>query len=77
MQIFFSPPFAVLTVPSRAVVSIDPVTIEVQLKGECKTKSEDEVLKFSIFKYRRHVYFEGPPFYKIFLRSSCKRSQLE
>ena len=65
-----------LTGPSRAVVLIDPVTIEVQLKAKCKTESEDKVLNFSVFEYRHQASFEEPPFITT-IYTRCKRSKLE
>ncbi|VAI63847.1 unnamed protein product [Triticum turgidum subsp. durum] len=45
-------PYLLLTGPSRAIVIIDPITIEFQLKVKSKTDlEEDEMLAFGIFNY--------------------------
>lgn len=45
-------PYLLLTGPSRAVVIIDPITIEFQLKVRSRTEpEEDELLAFRIFNY--------------------------
>lgn len=45
-------PYLLLTGPSRAIVIIDPITIEFQLKVKSKTNpKEDELLAFGIFNY--------------------------
>ncbi|KAF7092074.1 hypothetical protein CFC21_094599 [Triticum aestivum] len=45
-------PYLLLTGPSRAIVIIDPITIEFQLKVKSKTDpKEDEMLAFGIFNY--------------------------
>ena len=45
-------PYLLLTGPSRAIVIIDPITIEFQLKVKSKTDpEEDEMLAFAIFNY--------------------------
>uniref|UniRef100_A0A8R7VIU4 DUF6598 domain-containing protein n=1 Tax=Triticum urartu TaxID=4572 RepID=A0A8R7VIU4_TRIUA len=47
-------PYLLLTGPSRAIVIIDPITIEFQLKVKSKTDpEEDEMLAFRIFNYPR------------------------
>ncbi|XP_021313419.1 uncharacterized protein LOC110434073 isoform X2 [Sorghum bicolor] len=69
-------PILQLTGPSRAVVLIDPVTIEVQLKAKCKTESEDKVLNFSVFEYSHQDSYEEPPFLTT-IYTRCKRSKLE
>ncbi|CAL4973159.1 unnamed protein product [Urochloa decumbens] len=69
-------PFLLLTGPSRAVVLIDPVTFEVELKAKCKTESEDKILNFGVFDYRHQGSLQVPPFITT-RSSSCKRSELE
>ncbi|XP_020201424.1 uncharacterized protein [Aegilops tauschii subsp. strangulata] len=45
-------PYLLLTGPSRAIVIIDPITIEFQLKVKSKMyPEEDEMLAFGIFNY--------------------------
>ncbi|KAF7024205.1 hypothetical protein CFC21_036583 [Triticum aestivum] len=45
-------PYLLLTGPSRAIVIIDPITIEFQLKVKSKTDPEEvEMLAFGIFNY--------------------------
>nr|XP_020184899.1 uncharacterized protein LOC109770597 [Aegilops tauschii subsp. strangulata] len=45
-------PYLLLTGPSRAIVIIDPITIEFQLKVKSKMDpEEDEMLAFGIFNY--------------------------
>ncbi|CAO1944446.1 unnamed protein product [Urochloa humidicola] len=69
-------PFLLIIGPTRAVVLIDPVIFEVELKAKCKTESEDKVLNFGAFGYRHYGSLQAPPF--ITTRSSpCKRSELE
>ncbi|XP_047051929.1 uncharacterized protein LOC124657419 [Lolium rigidum] len=67
-------PFLILTGPCRALLLIDPITIEVQLKVKSKAEPEkDEVLAFRVFDYHKAYHsdeVESP-------RILCKRCTLE
>ncbi|KAF7012243.1 hypothetical protein CFC21_026451 [Triticum aestivum] len=64
-HLFLSDPYLLLTGPSRAIVIIDPIMIEFQLKVKSKTDhEEDEMLAFGIFNYPQtylatHVIHSG------------------
>lgn len=67
-------PYLLLTGPSRAVVIIDPITVEFQLKVKSRTEpEEDELLAFRIFNYPQ-TYLS-----KHVIRSSilCKHCTIE
>lgn len=49
-------PFLLLTGPSRAVVLVDPITFEVELKVKGKGKSGDEMLAFGTFDVRERSH---------------------
>ncbi|CAM0948651.1 unnamed protein product [Alopecurus aequalis] len=51
-------PFLRLTGPSRAVLMIDPVAIEVQMKVKTKVESEDQVLAFECFDFHERYPLE-------------------
>jgi hypothetical protein len=51
-----------------------PVAVEVELFAKCKTESEDKVLNFGVFAYRRLHSFEAPP--STTRHAFCKRSEL-
>lgn len=52
MLLALQDPYLLLTGPSRAIVIIDPITIEFQLKVKSKADpEEDELLAFGIFNY--------------------------
>jgi len=66
-----------LTGPSHAVVILDPVSFEVQLKAKGEDESEDKVLVFNVLKTHHSVSHIGhPP--PINTRYLCgKRCELE
>ncbi|KAF7017813.1 hypothetical protein CFC21_031182 [Triticum aestivum] len=66
-------PFLHLTGPSRAVLLIDLVAIEVQLKVKGKKESEDEVLAFKCFYFHERYHLEDG----IRFRIPSKRCMLE
>ncbi|VAH50561.1 unnamed protein product [Triticum turgidum subsp. durum] len=66
-------PFLHLTGPSRAVLLVDPVGIEVQLKVKGKKESEDEVLAFKCFYFHERYHLEDG----IRFRIPSKRCMLE
>jgi hypothetical protein len=70
-------PFLLLTGPSHAVVILDPVAFEVQLKAKGESESEDKVLVFDVLKTHHSVSHIGhpPPINTRYLRG--KRSNLE
>lgn len=66
-----------LTGPSRAVVLIDPVTFEVQLKARGRTESEDKVLCFDISTTQHPSGYLGRPPHVSTKSLRCKQSKLE
>ncbi|CAL4973196.1 unnamed protein product [Urochloa decumbens] len=52
-------PFLLLTGPSHAVVIIDPVSFEVQLKAKGESESEDKVLVFDVLTSQHAVSHMG------------------
>uniref|UniRef100_A0A0E0F1C8 DUF6598 domain-containing protein n=1 Tax=Oryza meridionalis TaxID=40149 RepID=A0A0E0F1C8_9ORYZ len=69
-------PFLLLTGPTRAVVLIDPVKFEIQLKAKGRSESEDKVLNFRVLVYHHDYSLADPPFI-VRRRRRCKRSELE
>uniref|UniRef100_A0A0D3HH55 DUF6598 domain-containing protein n=1 Tax=Oryza barthii TaxID=65489 RepID=A0A0D3HH55_9ORYZ len=69
-------PFLLLTGPTRAVVLIDPVKFEIQLKAKGTSESEDKVLNFRVLVYHHDYSLADPPFI-VRRRRRCKRSELE
>lgn len=65
-----------LTGPTRAVVLIDPVKFEIQLKAKGTSESEDKVLNFRVLVYHHDYSLADPPFI-VRRRRRCKRSELE
>ncbi|CAD6229248.1 unnamed protein product [Miscanthus lutarioriparius] len=71
-------PFLQLTGPSRAVVLVDPVRFEVQLKSKGRTESEDKVICFDILNSQLASGYVGycrPRIFTSHLR--CNQSKLE
>ncbi|RCV35244.1 hypothetical protein SETIT_7G224900v2 [Setaria italica] len=68
--------YLLLTGPSRAVVFIDPVAFEVQLKVKGETESEEKVLCLEVFEHSAVYSFAHGPFI-IRKRYSSKRCTLE
>ncbi|CAM0952638.1 unnamed protein product [Alopecurus aequalis] len=67
-------PWLMLTGPSRALLLIDPIGIEVQLKVKSKTDPEkDELLAFKVFNYHQAYHSDEVVSPSIF----CKRCTLE
>uniref|UniRef100_A0ACD5ZGJ3 Uncharacterized protein n=1 Tax=Avena sativa TaxID=4498 RepID=A0ACD5ZGJ3_AVESA len=67
-------PYLLLTGPSRAIVIVNPITLEVQLKVKSKTEPEkDEPLAFDISNHHQTYFMEkviyGPSF--------CRRCNIE
>lgn len=60
-----------LTGPSRAVVLIDPVSFEVQLKSKGSTESEDKVICFDIFSSQHASGYVGYCRPRIFTSHLC------
>lgn len=67
-------PWLMLTGPSRALVLIDPIAFEVQLKVKSKTEpGKDELLAFKVFSYHKAFHSDEV----VSTRVSCKRCTLE
>ncbi|KAM0882606.1 hypothetical protein ACQ4PT_032208 [Festuca glaucescens] len=67
-------PYLLLTGPSRAIVIVNPITLEVQLKVKSKTEpGKDEPLAFDIFNYHKTYLMENV----ICASSFCRRCDIE
>ncbi|RLM91832.1 hypothetical protein C2845_PM08G30810 [Panicum miliaceum] len=66
-------PFLLLTGPSRAIVIIDPVSFEVQLKAKGESGSEDKVLVYDVLNSQHAVSHMGhpPPVNTSYLWGKC------
>lgn len=67
-------PYLLLTGPSRAIMVLNPITLEIQLKVKSKTEPEkDETLAFNILNYHQTYFME-----KVIWGSSyCRRCNIE